>query len=506
MIKLEDLEKLLRSDQLTVDLFEEELNELEANEASFENVSKLCLLSQWVVIKGQSKYVLRMIEISDKYESTSVNNKTIFHIAVSRIYLYYILGFYPKSIENFLKIENDCLFTTEIKFSLLNMMSIILNDLNMFQKAIEYCDKSFVIGQEIAKKINNPIYEKISNFVYLNNKASLLIKLKNYDSAEEIIKQSKEVCEQLPEPIKESHSGSYIMNELILKYYRGNKKVLDEYLTYFNTFMKNNSRPLVIVSYDVHITFIKELNKLERYSEAYEVANFIYNNHSYSGNKTSLGEVLVEAMRHLDLDEEIKNKHYKDYVDCLVSQNQQHNEIMTLLAEEEYKIADMRTKFNKIENSIITDQLTKCFNRPGLETQGIDFMNSLKKGTLTFIDIDKFKNTNDSYGHLFGDKCLALFAQELLTLAHNNTNIYRYAGDEFIIISEKGKAFIEEKLKEIQNKLDKGIHIDGIQYFIKFSYGIVSFPDEEVKNYAQLIKAADKKMYENKNNKFEGER
>ncbi|MCC2958710.1 diguanylate cyclase [Massilia sp. IC2-477] len=74
-----------------------------------------------------------------------------------------------------------------------------------------------------------------------------------------------------------------------------------------------------------------------------------------------------------------------------------------------------------------TQQVDAIVERAGLCCQGL---------SVIFLDVDKFKEINDVYGHATGDMVLAEFARRLLSAVRPTDRVYRYAGDEFVIVSE----------------------------------------------------------------------
>ena len=121
-------------------------------------------------------------------------------------------------------------------------------------------------------------------------------------------------------------------------------------------------------------------------------------------------------------------------------------------------------------------------------------------GALLFIDIDRFKVINDTYGHPMGDKLLKSIAYRLKSCLRNNDTVARLCGDEFTVILENINhvniaAHISQK---IIDSLSKPIMIHNQKMYIGASIGISLFPfTNEYNNDAceHLIKQADAAMY-----------
>lgn len=118
---------------------------------------------------------------------------------------------------------------------------------------------------------------------------------------------------------------------------------------------------------------------------------------------------------------------------------------------------------------------------------------------LLYIDLDRFKPINDSYGHLTGDVVLKTVAQRLGSVIRKADNIARYGGDEFIALLSgiTSRHTIEEIIARMQSELRKPIEIDGRQHVIGASIGIAIYPSD-TEDATQLIIKADEAMYQAK--------
>ena len=165
--------------------------------------------------------------------------------------------------------------------------------------------------------------------------------------------------------------------------------------------------------------------------------------------------------------------------------------------------------YQKIENIARTDALTKTINRSYFEESFSDLVKSLSYGSsvsIAVVDLDKFKEINDEYGHLTGDQILQTFAKIVRKNTRETDLIIRYGGDEFIIIFSNVKEHvIHEIFSVIQKEFNKAILLLNLRVkFVTFSYGIYSYnlENEDSINFLNdAIDLADKNMYLNKKNK-----
>ncbi|MBS4199464.1 EAL domain-containing protein [Bacillus sp. FJAT-49732] len=124
-----------------------------------------------------------------------------------------------------------------------------------------------------------------------------------------------------------------------------------------------------------------------------------------------------------------------------------------------------------------------------------------QKLALLFLDLDRFKQINDSLGHEAGDKLLIEVAGRLQELIKNKDVIARLGGDEFVIILSNIKHQREAVhiAKRIIESLTKSFHIDGHEVYITTSIGISFYPNDGNSSEI-LLKKADKAMYMSKLN------
>lgn len=122
-----------------------------------------------------------------------------------------------------------------------------------------------------------------------------------------------------------------------------------------------------------------------------------------------------------------------------------------------------------------------------------------KRLAVMFLDLDGFKQINDSYGHEVGDQLLKLVADRLRTSIRQEDTVARMSGDEFIILIECVDSLeaLETVSEKIQEKLSDGFQVNSLSLSVRTSTGIAMFP-EDGDNPDALIKQADMRMYANK--------
>ncbi|PPR08703.1 MAG: putative signaling protein, partial [Proteobacteria bacterium] len=150
---------------------------------------------------------------------------------------------------------------------------------------------------------------------------------------------------------------------------------------------------------------------------------------------------------------------------------------------------------NYRKNVATSDALTGLLNRTG-------FMTALKAASfesdnlsLFFIDLNKFKPVNDTYGHKAGDYVLQVIADRLRDLFPHKSLITRLGGDEYcILLLDTDKFQAESKIKLISKELEKEINCEGALISVSGSIGLANYP-ADTNNAEELISLADKQMY-----------
>lgn len=114
-----------------------------------------------------------------------------------------------------------------------------------------------------------------------------------------------------------------------------------------------------------------------------------------------------------------------------------------------------------------------------------------------FIDLDHFKRINDEHGHLIGSKLLAEFGQAVRRQLRSVDAVFRYGGDEFIVLlSGTDKAEAEQVARKLHRTLrDRIFRVgDCLDLSIRASYGVATWPTD-ADDVHELIRAADSAMY-----------
>jgi diguanylate cyclase (GGDEF)-like protein len=160
--------------------------------------------------------------------------------------------------------------------------------------------------------------------------------------------------------------------------------------------------------------------------------------------------------------------------------------------------------FEQTQEDSLTDPLTGLPNTRFLFmhlTRELARAERLKSEvSLMVMDLDNFKDINDSHGHHVGDRALCEVAQVLRTAIRPYDICVRYAGDEFIVVlSGCGADEAEHKRQELQKSIDE-VYFEarpGKRVALGISVGAAVFP-EDGESYESLLAIADSRMYQDK--------
>jgi diguanylate cyclase (GGDEF)-like protein len=141
------------------------------------------------------------------------------------------------------------------------------------------------------------------------------------------------------------------------------------------------------------------------------------------------------------------------------------------------------------------DPLTRLFNRRALLRELAKAADEERPLALVFLDVDNFKDVNDSHGHATGDRVLVRFASLLVELVRSGDDAFRVGGDEFALLLHGAG---EEEAREVVGRIVAAVesNIDPLVRTLSASFGIA--PSTGAQEPEQLLRIADEAMYEAK--------
>lgn len=191
--------------------------------------------------------------------------------------------------------------------------------------------------------------------------------------------------------------------------------------------------------------------------------------------------------------------HYYQFTYILINSNIPNSDMLAGFKNVDDIVASAKERQN-LEILASTDIMTGILNRGSGERKVIDAIANNKTGMLCILDVDKFKDTNDDYGHNVGDKVLRGIANVLKFTFRDEDVIFRLGGDEYAVYvmnlsdEEAGRAVMDRVFKEIA-KMDVP-ELGGKSICV--SAGAAFFKEGDKQSFEELYKLADSGVYESK--------
>ena len=166
-------------------------------------------------------------------------------------------------------------------------------------------------------------------------------------------------------------------------------------------------------------------------------------------------------------------------------------------------IRELKQAERQLEQMAYFDPLTGLANRTLFEQRLVEAINNARidgcRLALLYIDLDRFKYVNDTYGHSIGDELLMQVSVRLKNALRDNDTVARMGGDEFTIILNriKAKSDAMHVAAKIVSAISRPITLSGVELNIGTSIGLAFFP-EHGENIETLKKHADIAMYQAK--------
>jgi diguanylate cyclase (GGDEF)-like protein len=149
----------------------------------------------------------------------------------------------------------------------------------------------------------------------------------------------------------------------------------------------------------------------------------------------------------------------------------------------------------KLKSQSQTDPLTGLYNRHALRDNYDSYIGNIL--TVAYLDVDNFKQINDSFGHDIGDNVLREISTSIKE-TFTNTHAYRYGGDEFLLIrNDADTDLFEDQLHQMRNHLES-LGENNTLTTVYFSVGYVYGVAETTADLRNMFERADELMYEAK--------
>ncbi|MDO6704739.1 bifunctional diguanylate cyclase/phosphodiesterase [Photobacterium sp. 1_MG-2023] len=225
-----------------------------------------------------------------------------------------------------------------------------------------------------------------------------------------------------------------------------------------------------------------------------------------------LGQLLIDSRNHRPFGEQLAALSNGKTYHCLTSAQCQTEHALTLILKDTQVVGSPaslvvlrqaqthQVQPEQVEQLIHTDPLTGLFNRHGFSRRLEQMITRQIPLAMLYLDIDNFKNINDSLGHHIGDRVLQEISQRLRQLLPENAVIGHLGGDEFgILLPEPAHTDIGEQVsKKIIALVNQPFDLLHFSKHLACSIGMVNYPGNG-SDARMLLQHADTAMYEAKN-------
>lgn len=257
-------------------------------------------------------------------------------------------------------------------------------------------------------------------------------------------------------------------------------------------FLKDSLNEAKVTLKSLMTTFIDNLGGLTESTGAYHTKIFEYSQRIRGAdNLAALSKILDEVMHDTRV---IQDSAQRSHEELLVTRKQAQQ------AEE--KVRQLEQQLEQTSELVHSDQLTGALNRRGLdETLEREIKRADRQQapvSLVMLDIDNFKQLNDTLGHQVGDRALVHLTKVIKETLRPTDAVARYGGEEFLIVlPDTGLAEAVETITRLQRELTKKFFLnDNKRLLITFSAGVALRAENEEAEI--VISRADKAMYQAK--------
>lgn len=189
-----------------------------------------------------------------------------------------------------------------------------------------------------------------------------------------------------------------------------------------------------------------------------------------------------------------------------VRTSQQRAQVLEQHQSLERQKQELAQRCQELEGEVSRDALTGLYNRRVFDTYlSRELSRAGRQGRtlgLVFVDIDRFKGLNDTFGHAFGDDVLQRVARAIESALRESDTLFRYGGEEFVVlVVEPTEAGLQKVAERIRAQIEREwIEHEGGRVPVTASVGAaIGLPARRDGSLAaQLVQAADEAMYDSK--------
>jgi two-component system cell cycle response regulator len=286
-----------------------------------------------------------------------------------------------------------------------------------------------------------------------------------------------------------------------------------------------NASILIVDDREANVSLLEQILSEDGYTRATTTTNSLEVCELHRKNRYDLIvlDLQMPGMDGFQVMEGLKAEESDDYLPVIVLTAQPAQKLRALQAgardfiSKPFDLADVRTRVHNmlevrllykkladytqvLEQKTLHDSTTGLPNRELFDDRLTHAIALAKRHTwmlaVMFIDLDRFKCINDTYGHAVGDGVLKAVAERLSQHARDEDTVCRNGGDEFLylVMNPRGRENIERIAHTLLKSIGQPIDVGDLQPIIHASIGIALYPNTGTSG-EQLIRNADTAMY-----------
>lgn len=495
---LEELQEIFKKRECTLEILNAAVCDIreamEDIQAPTELSTRFHLTANLALIITNRDYFSELVDIGNRIVQMNVSDKSNMEAYFGLHILYTCIGFTPKVVEYGLKVIDSPEKNKDLLLSVYTSLAIICKETGLTDKAIEYtemgCGMDAGSEEQYSLKVRLVSTNNIAMIYLDNGRIGDAIRSRN-----ELVK----LMEEHPDDPEVAPLYPMIwFSVLLVDAHSTNKEsAIEQYVTIMGNLMAGTKKQTVArQTLQPHITFLNRLLDVGRVDDVLRIAEYIRENPSnFFGNRTMLYKVMINAYNLKSIAGEPYNELLMSYIDELEHYREEQEAVISLLVVEQYRIREVDNRYDVIRKKFEDDSLTHCLNRQSFNLNGQEYVEQNAEGSLIFADLDNLKKTNDRFGHSAGDRLLIEFVRCVNRVKPDTVLFYRYAGDEFILLTPLGINETETFVTRIAEECNKVSGRAGEELRLEFSYGIAAFC-EGAKAIGDVVDLADKRMYE----------
>jgi diguanylate cyclase (GGDEF)-like protein/PAS domain S-box-containing protein len=272
----------------------------------------------------------------------------------------------------------------------------------------------------------------------------------------------------------------------------------------FQALVQHSSEVVILVDRDGQVEYVSEsMSRVFGYSEAYLLGRPLSNILDASAGarlREGLGDLAERPYGVLELELPLRHRDGRQCTVQFTITNLLDNPSVGGLVLNTRDISERRQLEDQLVHQAFHDSLTSLANRALFKDRVEHALQRTKRQTpsvaVLFLDLDGFKEVNDSLGHEAGDRLLIQVAERLHSCVRPSDTVARFGGDEFAVLIEDASDEID--VTQVADRVLEGLRqpflVSGRELHVRGSMGIARM-DSDVEGADQLLRNADLAMY-----------